>query len=62
MNRVLKTSITFYINPDFEPIDEEGMTEEELVQYAKEAFCTDITNLSNENELMDYIVVEFTND
>jgi hypothetical protein len=62
MTRILKTSITFYINPAFEPIDEESMTEEELVQYAKEAFVTDITNLSNENELMDYITVEFTND
>jgi hypothetical protein len=62
MNRVLKTSVTFYINPAFEPIDAENMTEEELVQYAKEAFVTDITNLSNENELMDYVNVEFIND
>lgn len=58
----IKTSITFYINPSFEPIDAESMTEEELVQYAKEAFVTDITNLANDNDLIDYVNVEFVND
>jgi hypothetical protein len=38
------------------------MTEEELVQYAKEAFVTDITNLANDNDLIDYVNVEFVND
>jgi hypothetical protein len=62
MDNQIKTSITFYINPAFEPIDAENMTEEELVQYAKEAFVTDITNLANDNDLIDYVNVEFVND
>ena len=62
MDNQIKTSITFYINPALEPIDAESMTEEELVQYAKEAFVTDITNLANDNDLIDYVNVEFVND
>lgn len=63
MTRVVKTSITFYTHPDQDPfLGEEPMSDDELMQYARDCFYDDIMTFVKYNELHDIINVELIND
>tara|TARA_B110000503_G_C6908512_1_gene313678 strand:+ start:243 stop:437 length:195 start_codon:yes stop_codon:yes gene_type:complete len=64
MNRKVKVSIAFEVSSgDLELIDDDyEMTDEELIQYAKNCFQDDIYSFVYENDLIDYITAELIND
>jgi hypothetical protein len=51
--KTIKTSITFYTTPELDPLGYDDMTDEELMEYAKECFHDDIISFVKYNELMD---------
>jgi len=64
MSRKVQVSISFQISSgDLELIDDDyEMTDEELIQYAKNCFQDDIYSFVAENDLIDYITAELIND
>lgn len=64
MSRKVKVSIAFEVSSgDLELIDDDyEMTDEELMQYAKECFFDDIYDYVSSDELMDVIRAEIIND
>ena len=59
--KTIRTSITFYTTPEQDPTSYEDMTDEELLQYAKECFHDDIVSFVKYNELMDVISADIIN-
>jgi len=64
MSRKVQVSISFNLYAeDLEMIfDDEEMSDEELMQYAKDCFLDDIYSYVSSDELMDIIHAEITND
>ena len=64
MSRKVQVSISFDLYAeDLEMIfDDEEMSDEELMQYAKDCFLDDIYSFVYSDELMDVIHAEITND
>ena len=64
MSRKVQVSIAFEISSgDLELMDDDyEMTDEELIQYAKECFFEDIYEYVSSDELMDIIHAEIIND
>ena len=59
--KVIRTSIVFDMDTD-EFINDEPMTDEEMIQYAKDCFLDDIYSFVKHNELMDVISAEIINE
>jgi hypothetical protein len=62
-NRVIKVGITFEFHPDGEHEDLfEGMTEDEVIKYAKSMTSEDIDRLVKYNEVWDSLSVVVTSE
>ena len=61
MSKKVKTYIAFEMSAD-DFINDEPMTDEEMIEYAKECFLDDIYSFVKYNELMDVISAEIIND
>ena len=61
MSKIIQVSISYNMLTD-EFRNDEPMTDEEMIEYAKECFYDDIHSFINYNELMDYIHGEIIND
>jgi hypothetical protein len=61
MSKKVKTYIAFEMNTD-EFINDGPMTDEEMLEYAKDCFLDDIYSFVKHNELMDVISAEIIND
>lgn len=61
MSRKVKTYIAFEMSAD-DFINDEPMTDEEMIEYAKECFLDDIYSFVKYDELMDVIHAEIIND
>jgi hypothetical protein len=59
--KTIRTSITFFTTPEQDPTSYEDMTDEELLQYAKECFHDDIVSFVKHNELMEVISADIIN-
>lgn len=59
--KVIRTSIVFDMDTD-QFINDEPMTDEEMIQYAKECFYDDLHSFFKYNELMDVISAEIINE
>jgi hypothetical protein len=65
MSRLLEVSISFRMSPqyfDWSGPNDEDMTDEEIMQYAKDIFYDDVCEYISSGELMDMINVEIIND
>jgi len=64
MNRKVQVSMSFQMTSgELELIDDDyEMTDEELMQYAKDCFMEDIYSCWNDEELMDMIHAEIIHD
>jgi hypothetical protein len=67
MSKVIRTSIVFELNLDQDPLIEmldEGMTDEELMEYAKETMMEDLIQMSygSGQDLLNAIDVEIVNE
>ena len=61
MTKMVQVSISYnMVADDF--MHDEPMTDEEMIEYAKECFYDDIHSFVAENDLMDYIHGEIIND
>lgn len=60
MSKKVKTYIAFEMSAD-DFINDEPMTDEEMIEYAKECFHDDIYSFVKYNELMDVISAEIIN-
>ena len=59
VNRVVKVGVVFEFYPDTEHEDAfEGMSQKEIVAYARGLACEDIENLVKYNELFDALRVD----
>ena len=61
MSKKVKTYIAFEMSAD-DFINDEPMTDEEMIEYAKQCFLDDIYSFVKYNELMDVISAEIIND
>ena len=61
MSKKVKTYIAFEMSAD-DFINDEPMTDEEMIEYAKECFLDDIYSFVKYDELMDVISAEIIND
>ena len=61
MTKMIQVSISYNMLTD-EFRNDEPMTDEEMIEYAKECFYDDIHSFVAENDLMDYIHGEIIND
>ena len=61
MSRKVKTYIAFEMSAD-DFINDEPMTDEEMIEYAKACFLDDIYSFVKYDELMDVIHAEIIND
>ena len=61
MTKMIQVSISYNMLTD-EFMHDEPMTDEEMIEYAKECFYDDIHSFVAENDLMDYIHGEIIND
>jgi len=61
MSRKVQVSISFEMSAD-DFINDEPMTDEEMVEYAKASFLDDIYSFVKYDELMDVIHAEIIND
>ena len=61
MSKKVKTYIAFEMSAD-EFINDEPMTDEEMIEYAKACFLDDIYSFVKYDELMDVISAEIIND
>ena len=61
MSKKVKTYIAFEMSAD-DFINDEPMTDEEMIEYAKECFLDDIYSFVKYDELMDVIHAEIIND
>ena len=60
MTKLIQVSISYNMLTD-EFMHDEPMTDEEMIQYAKECLYDDIHSFVKENDLMDYIHGEIIN-
>lgn len=61
MSKKVKTYIAFEMSAD-DFINDEPMTDEEMIEYAKECFLDDIYSFVKYDELMEVISAEIIND
>ena len=61
MSKIIQVSISYNMLTD-EFMHDEPMTDEEMIEYAKECLYDDIHSFVAENDLMDYIHGEIIND
>lgn len=61
MSRKVKTYIAFEMSAD-DFINDEPMTDEEMIEYARACFLDDIYSFVKYDELMDVISAEIIND